>query len=277
MKELAKTSLLSLYKYSGVVAAQERFRYWTGESYVSILLFHRVTDEIPRDGLTVPTAWFRNLCQLLQSRFNVVSLTDAMRLITSGGPIPRRTVAITFDDCYYDNLPAARVLAEHNLPACFFIPTAYPGTDYVFSWDRELQKMPNLSWPNVKEMVDLGHEIGSHTVHHANMAQVSMDEALLELVDSRKTLEDRLGRPVQWFAYPYGGRQHFSAERLPLVYEAGYRGCFSGFGGFAHPNTKNHVVPRVPVPCFQSLINLEVHLTGSLNWVYALKRKVGLI
>ena len=44
-------------------------------------------------------------------------------------------MAITFDDCYRDNLFAARVLAEHGLPATFFIPTKYVGTDQVFPWD----------------------------------------------------------------------------------------------------------------------------------------------
>jgi len=70
----------------------------------------------------------------------------------------RRTVAITFDDCYRDNLAAARVLAEHGLPATFFISDEYVGTDHVFPWDADLKKMPNLSWKDVHEMQQLGHE-----------------------------------------------------------------------------------------------------------------------
>ena len=277
MKQLAKHSLLGLYKYSGVLGAQERLSYRAGNAYVAILLFHRVTDEIPSDGLTVTTGWFRGFCQIMQKRFNVVSLAEAMDLLESGNKPARRTVAITFDDCYRDNLFAARILAEHNLPACFFIPTAYPGTQHVFDWDKHLPQMANLTWDEIREMAELGHEIGSHTVHHANMAQVSTEQARHELVDSKKTLEDRLGRPVQWFAYPYGGRENFLPERLPMVYEAGYRGCFSGFGGFAYPPLNGQIVPREAVPYFRSLLNLEVHLTGCLDWMYALKRKVGMI
>src|SRR5205823_14077393 len=108
---------------------------------------------------------------LLRNLFNVVSLSEAMRLLNSGVPLPRRLVAITFDDCYRDNLFAARVLAEHGLPACFFIPSAFPGTDHVFPWDAELKKMANLSWDEIREMVNLGQEIGSHKVHHADLGQ----------------------------------------------------------------------------------------------------------
>ena len=51
------------------------------------------------------------------------------------GRLPRRAVAVTFDDCYRDYLAAARVLAEHGLPACFFIPTGYVGTVSLTSSD----------------------------------------------------------------------------------------------------------------------------------------------
>ena len=274
MKQLAKKTLLGLYKYSGALAVQERLAYRAGNGYVAILLFHRVTDEIPPDGLTVTTAWFRGFCRLMQKRFNVVSLSEAMRLLERGEKPPRRTVAITFDDCYRDNLFAARVLAEHQLPACFFIPTAYPGTEHVFDWDRDLKRMANLSWEEIREMARLGHEIGSHTVHHADMAKIDVDQARRELTESKKTLEDQLGRRVQWFAYPYGGRDNFLPERLPLVYEAGYRGCFSGYGGFAYPPLAGQIVPREAVPYFRSLLNLEVHLTGCLGWMYSFKREV---
>jgi peptidoglycan/xylan/chitin deacetylase (PgdA/CDA1 family) len=277
MKDLTKATLLSVYKYSGAIAVQERISYWLGNDFLPILLFHRVTDEIPPDGLTVTTAWFRGLCQLLHKRFHVVSLSEAMHLLDSRQRLPRRLAAITFDDCYRDNLCAARILAEHNLPACFFIPTAFPGTDHVFPWDQELKRMPNLSWEEIREMAGLGHEIGSHTVHHANVAEISKEETRRELVLSRQTLEEKLGRPVSWFAYPFGTRAHFPRERLSLVYEAGYRGCFSGFGGFAYPEMKRQIIPRVPVPYFRSLLNLELYLTGCLGWVYALKRKIGMI
>jgi peptidoglycan/xylan/chitin deacetylase (PgdA/CDA1 family) len=277
MRELAKSTLLSLYKYSGALAVQERVSYWFGNDFLPILLFHRVTDEIPPDGLTVTTAWFRGLCQLLRKRFHVVSLSEAMHILESRQRLPRRMAAITFDDCYRDNLFAARILAEHKLPACFFIPSAFPGTNHRFPWDNGLRPLPNLSWLDIREMANLGHEIGSHTVHHADIAQLSGEETRRELVDSKKTLEENLGRPVRWFAYPFGTRANFPRERLSMVYEAGYRGCFSGFGGFARPGIKEQIIPRIPVPYFRSLLNLELYLTGCLGWVYSLKRKIGMI
>jgi peptidoglycan/xylan/chitin deacetylase (PgdA/CDA1 family) len=265
MKALIRDLLCAAYKYSGAMRLHEAL---ARRPSLIALLFHRVTDAIPKDGLTVGTAQFRRLCGLLRRRFRVVPLAEVFRLARSGGPIPRRTVAITFDDCYRDNLAAARVLAEHGLPACFFIPTSFVGTDAVFPWDRDLPRMPNLSWDEIREMASLGHEIGSHTVTHPDMAQVPEDQARRELAESKETLEREIGRPVRWFAYPFGGPEHIRADRLHLVTEAGYEGCVSAYGDFVHPDPKALLLPRKDVQDFKSLLHFELYTAGCLRWFY---------
>jgi peptidoglycan/xylan/chitin deacetylase (PgdA/CDA1 family) len=239
--------------------------------FMAVLLFHRVTDAIPEDGLTVGTARFRRICRLLRRSFRVVPLTEVFRLARSGEPIPRRTVAVTFDDCYRDNLPAARVLTEHGLPACFFVPSGYVGTDHVFPWDERLPRMPNLTWDEVRAMAALGHEIGSHTVTHPDMGAISEEQARRELAESKKTIEEQLGRAVRWFAYPFGGREHFRDDRLALAVDAGYEGCVSAYGGFVYPDRKALLLPREAVPYFKSLLHFELHMAGCLHWLYRLK------
>ncbi|MCS7044727.1 MAG: polysaccharide deacetylase family protein [Gemmataceae bacterium] len=276
-KAFVKNCYCAVWKYSGAMALQERLARWVGRSPLSILLFHRVTDAIPPDGLTVTTRWFRSFCRLLRAKFHVVSLGEFVRIVRgTEKPLPR-TVAITFDDCYRDNLDAAHVLAEYRLPACFFVPSQYVGTDHVFEWDQGLPRMPNLTWDEVRAIVRLGHEIGSHTVSHADLATLSVEQTRYELVESKKTIEEQIQRPVRWFAYPYGGRENIHLERLPLVFEAGYEACFSGYGGFVDPRLRYPIIPRQPMPQFRSLLNLEMHLTGCLDWVYSLKRRVGII
>lgn len=278
MKTFTKSALCAAYKYSGVVQFQEAVQLRTGQTQMAILIFHRVTDEIPPDGITVSTKRFRRICQMLKQSFQVVPLAEIFRILRSGEPFPLRTLAITFDDSYRDNLEAARVLKEHQLPASFFIPTGMVETDKVYEWDRDLEvRLANLSWDDVQEMADMGFDIGSHTVNHPNMAAVSEAEYLFELRESKKILEDRLQRPVQWFAFPFGGHEHIPFARLSQVREMGYEGCVSAYSGFITPGMDDAILPREAVPYFDSVINLELYLRGCLHWMYSLKRKISSI
>lgn len=277
MPSHAKDALCALVKYSGALRAQERLAYWAGRRFGVVLLLHRVTDEVPWDGITISTGFFRALCGLLRDRYHVLPLAELCRRLRDGGPLPPRTVALTFDDCYRDNLAAAHVLAEHGLPACFFIPTRYVGTDHVFEWDKSLPRLVNLDWDDVQKLTQLGHEVGSHTVTHADLGAIGPAEARRELFDSRRTLEERLGRPVRWFAYPFGARGNFRPEYLPLVYEAGYEACFAAYSGLIQPARWGQILPRVAVPAFRSLLQLELYLSGCFDWLHGLKRRVGLM
>lgn len=274
LKTAAKSALCALYKYSGAAAWQERRQRAAGRSAAVILLFHRVTDEIPEDGLTVGVRRFGRICRMLRRQFHVVPVGEIVRRVRAGEPLPPRTLAITFDDSYHCNLIAARVLAEHCLPACFFIPTGYVGTDQVYPWDQDLPcRLGHLNWDEVRQLAAWNFEIGSHTVTHPDLGQVSEEQVRRELIDSRQALEDQLGRRVRWFAYPFGGQEHFRPERLRLVEEAGYEACFSAHGGFITRDRSDSILPREPVPYFHSVIHLELYLRGTLHWFYAWKRQ----
>ena len=275
-QKFTKSALCAAYLYTGAACVQERLQRRAGRQFLTILLFHRVTDQIREDGLTVSTARFRAVCSLLRRRFRVVPLAEVFEVLRSGRTMPSRTVAVTFDDCYRDNLFAARVLAEHGLPASFFVPTAYVGTNRLFPWDSHLPRMANLTWDDVREMVHMGHEIGSHTVNHINLGNAAHNEVRTELFESKAVLERQLGQKVRWFAYPYGGLNDIRPDTAALVEEAGYEGCLSGYGGFVYPGADDQILPRDSSPCYQELLNLQLHLRGCLEWFYTLKRGLGL-
>ncbi|MFO0877260.1 MAG: polysaccharide deacetylase family protein [Gemmataceae bacterium] len=270
-KATTRAALSGLYKYSGAMTLHESIAHLVGFRFMTIVLFHRVTDLIPEDGLTVSVDRFRRICTLMAQRFRVVPLGEVFRIARSGEPMPPRTLAITFDDSYRDNLQAAQILAELGLPATFFIPTSFIGSDRTFEWDRDLPAMPNLSWEDVRSMVRLGFEIGSHTVSHANMGVIGPDQARAELTMSRAIIEEQTGARCRWFAYPFGGKHHFRPEYIPMIAETGYDGGVSAFGGFVRPGIDARVLPREALPYFRSLAHLELFLSGCLHWLYALK------
>jgi len=184
---------------------------------VPILMYHRV-GRLPAvsgpysAGLTVqPSVFAAQMEWLVRHGFHAISMQQLFDALEWGRPpLPPRPVAITFDDGYTDVLwNAEPVLHRLHMPATAFVITdRIGGPDHSF-----------LSWPELRDLEADGFAIGSHTVHHLDLTRISPAQAWLELSRSRRTLERRLGVPVDWFAYPAGAED---PAVVRLVRRAGY-------------------------------------------------------
>ncbi|HEY8966644.1 MAG TPA: polysaccharide deacetylase family protein [Candidatus Methylacidiphilales bacterium] len=104
-----------------------------------ILAYHRVA-AVPagRDPyrLAVDPAVFDVQMRLLRRKFRPVSLHEVAEAVLAGRPLPRRAVAVTFDDGYADNaLEAAPILLRHGVPAAFFVTSGTLENREEFWWD----------------------------------------------------------------------------------------------------------------------------------------------
>jgi peptidoglycan/xylan/chitin deacetylase (PgdA/CDA1 family) len=66
-------------------------------------------------------------------------------------------------------------------------------------------------------------EIGAHTATHPKLSAQSIATQQAELHGSKTWLEELLGKPVNSFAYPYGGSHHYTAATAEAVRNAGFR------------------------------------------------------
>jgi peptidoglycan/xylan/chitin deacetylase (PgdA/CDA1 family) len=74
-------------------------------------------------------------------------------------------------------------------------------------------------------------QIGAHTVSHARLSSLSAAEQAREVGESRRTLEEVLGRPVTTFSYPFGNHDDYTPATVAAVREAGFEVACSNFGG----------------------------------------------
>ena len=102
-----------------------------------ILMYHRVAEDGPDPWrLCVSPANFeRQLGALRALNCTIVHVSELARNLAIG-KVPRRTIAVTFDDGYRDNLEAARPLLEkYDSPATLFATAGYIGRSEEFWWD----------------------------------------------------------------------------------------------------------------------------------------------
>lgn len=94
---------------------------------LAVLIFHRVRPQ--RDPLfpgEPDRAQFAAAMEVVARCFNCVSLDEALQRIASGASLPKRAVAITFDDGYADNFTEALpILRHYGLKATFFIASGF--------------------------------------------------------------------------------------------------------------------------------------------------------
>lgn len=193
------------------------------------------------------TAGFRNTLTEIGRTHEFVTYSKAVDLVYSG-KIDRPYVCVSFDDGLRTTLHASRVMDELGIKGCFFVCPAIVGET-----DRRLVKrfaetrlhypaMEVLSWSEIEDMLSRGHEIGSHTYSHPNMADVSVEQATDELELSAEVLRRRLGG-VKHFAWPTGKWETFSALAGRAVFDAGYSSCASAIRGCHMPRSAP-VLPR---------------------------------
>jgi peptidoglycan/xylan/chitin deacetylase (PgdA/CDA1 family) len=92
-----------------------------------------------------------------------------------------------------------------------------------------------MTWSMVRELRRGGMAIGGHTARHAVLARSSPAEQRREVADCRARLEEELGEPMRWFAYPVGQRDSFDHDSRAAVREQGVELAFSCYGGYTSP------------------------------------------
>ena len=105
-------------------------------------------------------------------------------------------------------------------------------------------------------------EVGAHSLSHPMLSQMPEDAAREEIAQSRRQLEQVLGKPVWALAYPFGDSASVTSRELRLAEEAGYGCAFMNVGGGFGAEFPRFAIPRVHVTADMSLAEFEAHVSG---------------
>jgi peptidoglycan/xylan/chitin deacetylase (PgdA/CDA1 family) len=143
-------------------------------------------------------------------------------------------ISLTFDDGYLAHYEAAKKLYRMDVQATFFIITGLE----TYLGRKLLTARPEL----IKEIVDMGHEIGSHTNTHRDLTALESREVERELARSLAFVKKFVEGPVG-LAYPYGSfnkevvgiaKKYYAYARTMGSYnrwnKVGDRFCLGGMG-----------------------------------------------
>jgi peptidoglycan/xylan/chitin deacetylase (PgdA/CDA1 family) len=171
----------------------------------AILGYHGIGDCSRADDPSLlqisPVLFEAQLRLLLEAGFRFITVAALAAKLTAGEPA-EGFAAVSFDDGMRNNLTAAApILARLAIPATVYIAVGFIAGHSPWICG------PEGAMLNRQEILRLhaeGWEIGAHTITHPDMSNLSYQECLAEITESRRMLEELTGAAVKTFAYPFG-------------------------------------------------------------------------
>ena len=172
-----------------------------------VLIFQRLPGQVLQPGSWGLSFQKEGYAPKAPATVEELSRLDAAYL----GDTAQKKIYLTFDSGYENGCTAEilDILKAHQVPAAFFLVGNY------------MERNPEL----VRRMVDEGHIVGNHTMHHYDMSKYSDEIAFAkELTDLEDLYRDITGRQMEKYYRPPQGI--YSQENLEMAKKLGYKTVF---------------------------------------------------
>jgi len=198
----------------------------------------------------------------LSNKYCFVSL-NSLFTITSR----KNLISITFDDGLSSIIKnALPELIKRKIPTTIFMPAAKIGS--YPKWEQKRQEIYSddriLNQDEIKELSDQGIEIGSHTLHHTDLRNVTSEVARDEFDLSKSYLEEITGKEVVSFSFPYGS---YNDELINLAFDYGYSFVYTTEPEEISLPTKRKIFGRIGVDPDDLLFEFKLKAAGAYSWL----------
>ena len=238
---------------------------------VPILMYHGITD---KNGVrpmhdyyatNTPANVFRSQMQfLLDNGYRGAGLDEIRRFVSRTFDPGKKSVVLTFDDGLKDFLAeACPVLKRYGFTATVFVPAGFIGK-------KGTQNDRHLSWEELRDLSDNGFTVGSHSITHRRLDLVDRASLRVEIADSKKIIEDNIGREVTFFSYPFAypeNNKEFTATAKRFLEESGYVCGVTTLIGTTLPGDDPFCLRRIPVNGKDDLFFLRAKIEGAYDWL----------
>lgn len=120
-------------------------------------------------------------------------------------------------------------------------------SNYKIDWFAKANELC-LSWEQIIEMSkDNLCTIGRHTKNHYALNQLPYEEVISEIVEANKLIEEKIGKKVEHFSYPFGTRKEIGQREIEIVKAIGIKTATTALSGTIYNDHKNYLacLPRI--------------------------------
>lgn len=183
---------------------------------------------------------------LLDAGYRTVSPADYVDPQTPG-----KLLFLSFDDNFDHWHGYLDTFADLGATATFYVNSGVfsdvAGAAEIRAYFERIRyhgAQTTLSTSQLREIAEAGHTIGCHTHTHPMLSKLPAGRWPDEILGSKATLEDILGRAVTDFSYPFGMRRHFTEPLRRYCTEVGFRTIATALPGLLYAPCDPHAVHR---------------------------------
>lgn len=215
------------------------------------VLYHSIGSKLSHDsyGISISKERFVEHIKFLKENYEIIPLD-----LNYANNLDRDTISITFDDGYKDNLFALEICEKYEIPFTLYITTGSIGQKEYLSEDE-------IKFFSKSDKCLLG----THSVTHPHLNQLSYDEQYYELLESKKRLEDIIDSEIIYMSYPHGS---YNSDTLDIIQKLGYKIVSSSKMGM---NTKENIdlrkIKRVEIVANDDLKKLSKKISGYYDFL----------
>ena len=236
---------------------------------IPVIMYHRVINNPENEGVYgtyIYEDMFKKHLQYLKDKnYTVITFKDLDKIgWRNRFEKDRKYIILTFDDGYKDNYDLAfPILKEFNFKATIFLM----GSSTYNEWDVKAggeKEFPLMSVEMIKEMQDYGIEFGAHTFNHPKLNTLSNEEIEYQIVDAKKPLEEKIGKEIITFAYPYGILNDYAKE---MAKKAGYTFALATDSGSVCLSDDLYQIRRIAIFPNTNLFSFKRKVAGNYNFI----------
>lgn len=206
-----------------------------------VLCYHALSEDWPAPLAVRPRAFERQILIMLERGYRATTFARLSRDRPT-----EKTFVVTFDDAFRSVVDLALpILQRHDVPATVFAVSDFASRGGPLRWSGidewangpHATELEGLNWSELRPLIDIGWEVGSHTVSHPRLPAIGEERLHEELSASRERCERELGE-CQTLAYPYGdvdARVAEAARSAGYSAAAGMTSRSAGLGQFGWP------------------------------------------
>ncbi len=160
---------------------------------VPVLCYHHIRSTRPGDYVVPPAIFAEQMKALADSGYKTILPDQLYNYLTTGAALPEKSVMLTFDDTDLEQFTiGASEMAKYNFKGVFFIMNISIGRPRYINKEQ------------LKQLSDNGNDIEAHTWDHHRVTEYTDADWDKQLTEAKAKLEGITGKPVKYFAYPFG-------------------------------------------------------------------------